>query len=400
MLKIKHNLYALIISLVICLQTSVSLAEDNNIEVSGFARIVAGIASNDSVVFNGYDDQIQFGEESLVAVQVDGQLTDKISATGQLLYHPADNRDSGLEWAYLSYQHNKKLNFTLGKMRSPFFQYSDVIDVGLAYPWISPPRQVYKEYMFSSFEGAKATYHFADEQLAYSLEGYWGQFDSVLTLNGYQFPTTVDDLKGAVFTIVDDNLSYRISYHTGFVEIDSEYIVDIVKSLSYFGFAESAQTLTARGDIESYQAGLTYEGLKYFTTVELIHITGDIPLVPQSTAAYATFGYHFDPFIAHLTIATNNSKSSAPVNEIPAGVNPQLDQLLFGYKTIIHSLNYSDVDTDSLTVGLRWDLESNCALKLDLTTFKSKLPASLLIPNSTSKDKRTNLLQVGLEWVF
>jgi hypothetical protein len=376
------------------------MAENNNIEVSGFARVVAGIASNNSVVFNNYDNQIDFGEESLVAVQIDGQLTDKISATGQLLYHPADNRESGVEWAYLSYQHNHKLNFTIGKMRSPFFQYSDVIDVGLSYPWISPPGHVYKEYMFSSFEGAKATYDFASERLAYSLEGYWGQFDSDIALNGFLFPTAVDDLKGAVFTIVDDNLSYRISYHTGFVELDSEFINDVAIPLSQLGFAESAQSLNGRGDIEFYQAGITYDGLEYFTIVELIQITGEIPLVPKATAAYATFGYYFAPFTAHFTIATNNAKTSTPVNEIPAGVNAQLDQLMFGYKTIIHSLNYSDVDTDSLTVGLRWDLESNCALKLDLTTFKSKLPASLLIPNSTSKDKRTNLLQVGLEWVF
>ncbi|MDX2369010.1 MAG: hypothetical protein QNK36_11500 [Colwellia sp.] len=400
MLKIKHNLYSLIIFTIMSLQTSVSLAEDRNIEVSGFARVVAGIASNDSVIFNDYDNQIQFGEESLIAVQVDGQLTDKISATGQLLYHPADNRESGVEWAYLTYQHNHKLNFKLGKLRTPFFQYSDVIDVGVSYPWISPPGQVYKEYMFSTFEGVKATYHFAGERLAYSLEGYWGQFDSDVSTNGNKFATTVDDLQGGVFTIVDDSLSYRVSYHRGFVELDSGLIDAVVIPLSQLGFDKSAQSLSTRGDIKFYQASMTYDGLSYFTIVELIKITGDISLVPQATAAYATFGYYFHPFTAHLTIATNNSNTATPVNEIPSGVSPQLDQLMFGYKTTINALNNADLDTDSLSIGLRWDVKANLALKVDLTTFKSKLPASLIIIDSTSKDNRTNLLQVGLEWVF
>jgi len=400
MLKIKHHLYSLIIFTILFLQASTLVAKDNNIEVSGFARIVAGIASNDLVVLNDYDGHIHTEEESLVAVQVDGQLTDKISATGQLLYHSADYRDSGVEWAYLTYQHNHKLTFKLGKLRTPFFKYSDVIDVGLSYPWISPPGQVYKKYMFSTFEGAKATYHFGDEQLAYSVEGYWGQFDSVIPINGYQFPTTVDDIKGAVFNIVDDKLSYRVSYHRGFVELDSDFINGVAIPLSQLGFDKSAQSLSGRGDIKFYQASITYDGLKYFTVVELVKITGDIPLVPHATAAYATFGYYFPSLTAHLTIATNNSNTSAPVNEIPTGVSPQLDQLMFGYKTVINSLNYSDVDSDSLTVGLRWDAKANLALKVDLTTFKSKLPASLLIDNSTVKDKRTNLLQVGLEWVF
>lgn len=400
MLKIKHNLYSLIIFIILFLQVPTLKAEDKSIEVSGFARIVAGIASNESVVLNDYDNHIHTEEESLVAVQLDGQLTDKISATGQLLYHSADYRDSGVEWAYLTYQHNQKLNFKIGKLRTPFFQYSDVIDVGLSYPWISPPGQVYKKYMFSTFEGAKASYHFGNEQLAYRLEGYWGQFDSDTPINGYQFPTTVDDIKGAVFNIIDDKLSYRVSYHTGFVELDSDFINAVAIPLSQLGFAQSAQSLSGRGDIKFYQASMTYEGLRYFTIVEFIKITGDIPIVPKATAAYATFGYYFPTFTAHLTIATNNSNTSETVNEIPAGVSPQLDQLMFGYKTVINSLNYSDVDSDSLTIGLRWNVEANLALKFDLTTFKSKLPASLLFDNSTVKDKRTNLLQVGLEWVF
>jgi hypothetical protein len=400
MLKIKHNLYSLIIFTIMSLQTSVSLAEDKNIEVSGFARVVAGIASNNSVVVNGYDNQIQFTEESLVAVQIDGKLTDKISATGQLLYHPADNRESGVEWAYLTYQHNHQLNFKLGKMRSPFFQYSDVIDVGVSYPWISPPGQVYKKYMFSTFEGVKATYDFAGERLAYSLEGYWGQFDSDISANGNTVTTTVDELTGGVFTIIDDNLSYRVSYHRGFVELDSDSIDSVAIQLSKLGFDKSAQSLNARGDMEFYQASITYDSLKYFTIVELIKITGDIRFVPQATAAYATFGYYFHHFTAHFTIATNNTNTPAPVNEIPSGVSPQLNQLMFGYKATINALNNADIDTDSLALGLRWDVEANLALKVDLTTFKSKLPASLILIDSTPKDKRTNLLQVGLEWVF
>jgi len=379
-------------------QAPSSLAEDRNIEISGFARVVAGKLSSDSLSVNGYDNKFRFSEESLFAVQVNGQLTDKISATGQLLYHSSDNRDSGIEWAYLTYHYNQRLNFKLGKLRTPFFQYSDVIDVGLSYPWITPPKQVYREYIFSTFEGANVSYNFAGEELAYYFEGYWGKFDDDITTNGHNTPTTVDDLRGVVINIVDDNISFRVSYHKGYVEIEQEFVDNFALTLEQLGFKKSALSLNTVGDVKSIQAGITYDNLNYFARVELMRISGNIPFVPKSKGGYVTLGYYFHPFTAHLTYATNNSDSPSTVNEIPIGFSPQLDQLAYGYKGIFNFIK--DTDKDSITLGLKWDLKTNVALKMDVSMLDLKLPTTNILLESTTKKKRTNLIQVGLEWVF
>lgn len=398
MLKFKYNLCSL--TLFILIQSSAISAENKDFEVSGFARLVAGIASGDPIPLHRYDNQLQLDQESLVAIQIDGRLTDKISATGQFLYHPADYRESGVEWAYLTYHHNQKLNFTLGKLRTPFFQYSDVIDVGLAYPWITPPGQVYREYMFSTFEGAKVSYNFADDQLAYNLEGYWGRFDDDLSINQEKAGATVDDLRGIVFNVVDDKFSYRVSYHTGFVELDIPLIDSLATTLSQLGFDNSAKSLSTLGAIEFIQAGVTYDSLRYFARMEFMKITGDSPLMPYSTGGYATVGYYFHPFTAHFSIASNNSDSASPINELPSGHTPQLDQLKFAYKDIINTFNNADIDTDSITLGIRWDWQANMALKLDFSVFESKPPASMNLSTTPSNNKKTNLIQVGIEWVF
>jgi hypothetical protein len=398
MLNLKQYLCLLTSFTFLLLQPPATLAEDNNFEISGFARVVGGILSNDSTPINGYDDKLQFGEESLFAVQVNGQITDKISATGQLLYHSAENRDSGVEWAYLTYHHSQKLNFKLGKLRTPFFQYSDVIDVGLSYPWITPPKQVYREYIFSTFEGANVSYNFAGEDLAYYFEGYWGKFDDDLSTNGRSTATTVDNLRGVVINIVDDNLSFRVSYHRGLVEIKEDLLESFALTLGQLGFEKSAQSLNTQGDVKSIQAGITYDNLDYFARIELMRVTGDIPFVPKSTGGYVTLGYYFHPFTAHLTYATNNSNSPSPVDEIPIGFNPQLDQLAYGYKDIFNSLR--DTNKDSITLGIKWDWKTNVALKMDVTLFDCELPTSTILFESTTKNVRTNLMQVGLEWVF
>jgi len=398
MLKFNRYLCLLTFFIFLLVQAPSSLAEDRNIEISGFARVVAGKLSSDSLSVNGYDNKFRFSEESLFAVQVNGQLTDKISATGQLLYHSSDNRDSGIEWAYLTYHYNQRLNFKLGKLRTPFFQYSDVIDVGLSYPWITPPKQVYREYIFSTFEGANVSYNFAGEELAYYFEGYWGKFDDDITTNGHNTPTTVDDLRGVVINIVDDNISFRVSYHKGYVEIEQEFVDNFALTLEQLGFKKSALSLNTVGDVKSIQAGITYDNLNYFARVELMRISGNIPFVPKSKGGYVTLGYYFHPFTAHLTYATNNSDSPSTVNEIPIGFSPQLDQLAYGYKGIFNFIK--DTDKDSITLGLKWDLKTNVALKMDVSMLDLKLPTTNILLESTTKKKRTNLIQVGLEWVF
>jgi len=398
MLKLKQYVCLLTSFTFMLVQAPVSLAENKNIDISGFARVVGGQLSNDSISVNGYDNKFKIGEESLFAIQVNGQLTDKISATGQLLYHSSENRDSGVEWAYLTYHHNQRLNFKLGKLRTPFFQYSDVIDVGLSYPWITPPKQVYRGYMFSTFEGANISYNFAGEELAYYFEGYWGKFDDDIVSNGLITPTTVNNLSGLVINIVDNNLSFRVSYHRGDVEIEQEFVENFTSTLTQLGFENSAQSLNTAGEVKSIQAGITYDNLNYFARVELMKVTGDIPFVPNSTGAYATLGYYFHPFTAHLTYATNNSASPSQINEIPIGSSPQLDQLAYGYKGIFNSLR--NTDKDSITLGIKWDWKTNVALKMDVSIFESEIPTSTVLFERTSKIERTNLLQVGLEWVF
>lgn len=398
MLKLKQYLYLSAVFAFSFVLIPNVFAEDKKFDISGFARIVGGVIVNDSESLNGYDEEIKFGEESLFALQVNGKLSDKMSATAQFLYHPSEVRDSGIEWAYLTYHHNQKLNFKLGKMRTPFFQYSDVIDVGFSYPWITPPKQVYSEYIFSTFEGANVSYNFAGEQLAYYFEGYYGRFKDKISVNKNKTPTKIDNLRGVVGNIVANNVSFRLSYHKGYVEINEVLLNNFSETLTQLGFNRSAETLQTEGQVESMQASVNYENLNYFARFELMKLTSDIPFVQNSTGGYATLGYYFHPFTTHLTFASNKSDSPRPVNEIPTGLNPELDQLAYGYQDIFNSL--LGTDKDSVTVGLKWDWKTNIALKLDMSFYDCDLPSSAALNENNAKTLKTNLMQVGLEWIF
>ena len=124
------------------------------IRFSGFARLVGGYLDEEKATYLDYDDSISFGEHSLFALQTDVDFSEQFSFTTQLLAHASHRRDSGVEWAYLTYRPTRNWQFKAGKLRTPFFMYSDTLDVGLAYPWIVPPQQVYLPYVFPSILGS------------------------------------------------------------------------------------------------------------------------------------------------------------------------------------------------------------------------------------------------------
>jgi len=172
----------------------------DNLEVSGFARVIGGYLDHDDRRFEGYTDEVSFGEQSLVAVQPTYSFNDKLSVTSQLIGHTNSDRDSGVEWAYLSYQPNSAWHLRAGKLRTPFFIYSDSIDVGYSYPWVTAPIQIYDNYMFSTFNGASASYYQSGSEVALNLEAYYGYFKGDLFFEGSKvdLETEVEDLAGIV----------------------------------------------------------------------------------------------------------------------------------------------------------------------------------------------------------
>lgn len=128
--------------------TFVSAESDDNLQFSGFARVVVGYLDDAQADYLNYDNSISIDNESLIGLQADYQIIDDLAITGQLIGHSGNKRDSGIEWLYLTYTPSNTLKFKIGKQRTPFLSYSDVIDVGYAYPWATLPQQTYPRHFF------------------------------------------------------------------------------------------------------------------------------------------------------------------------------------------------------------------------------------------------------------
>ena len=341
-------------------------------------------------------------EQSLFALQADLRLGERLSIAAQGLLHSSGFRDSGLEWLYLNYEPSANWQFKLGRLRTPFLNYSDVIDVGYAYPWISAPAPVYGSYLFSNYEGASGTLHTRLGAALLDVEVYWGSDDTEVYNAGLEIPTEIEDLRGAIATLEYGNLSARIGYHeAGSVTASVPELVQFADLLRQEGFSASADSLSLRGGVDALQAGLRYDDLDYFVIAEFLRIEADVvTAAPRIDSYYLTLGRNLYPLQLHATAGRSRSDQPQPVtDEIPGGVSPLFDFLAAGYQQIFDSSTTDNIDY--LSAGLRWDLRADMAFKAELSWVEERRPSQFFeVESGGDFDGSTLLFQLGLEWVF
>ena len=378
------------------------------VRFSGFARLVGGYLDDGNANYQGYDDAISFGQHSLFALQTDVDLTETLSFTTQLLAHTSATRDSGVEWAYLSWRPSRSWRFKAGKLRTPIYLHSDTIDVGFSYPWIIPPQAVYTPYSPSDITGLSAAYQFNIQEWGIETKAYWGRFEgAVSVLDKFPVDVKVDKLRGLILAVNRGSLRLRASYHLAVVDIKAPALDRFAGQLRQFGFNRSADSLKTKVDISFMQAGVSYDTLDYFLKAEWARFSHPPVFgIPTYDSYYLSGGYTFYPFnlpiTAHATFANISvDDTPPPVNEIPANV-PQLAPLRFGYLGAFQSDLIGNDSLQSFSVGLRWDVNPAVALKAEWIHLRADRDKRgfFKFDRAADFDRKANLFLLGLEWVF
>ena len=380
----------------------------DRVRFSGFARLVGGYLDDRDANYQGYDNAISFGQHSLFALQTDIELTETLSFTTQLLAHASAGRDSGLEWAYLTWQPSKHWRFKAGRLRTPLYLHSDTIDVGFSYPWIIPPQAVYTPYTPNDFTGLSAAYQFNIREWSIEAKGYWGRFEGAITvLDEDPLGIKVDNLRGLILAVNRGNLRLRASYHRATADIKAPALARLAGQLRGLGFRKSADSLNTKADISFMQAGVSYDTLDYFLKAEWTRLSQPPTFGgPSYDSYYLSGGYTFYPFnlpiTPHITFANISADDAPPpVNEIPANI-PQLAPLRFAYLGVFQSDLIGNDSLQSLSFGLRWDVNPAVALKAEwvhLRADRDKRGFFKFDP-AADFDRKANLFLLGLEWVF
>lgn len=183
------------------------------VNVTGFVSVRGGqIDASDVLYLSIYDDNWSFSEESVVGLQVDTNINERLSVSLQM---KADGINDGvqLEWGYLEYAFQPDLKMRAGRLRMPGFMLSEYLDVGYAYPWVQVPYEVYGWIPFNHYEGLDLRYWTSIGAADIRISPYIGTTaDEVLRLGNVEFTDQSSRVAGLDVQLNYDIFTVRAGY--------------------------------------------------------------------------------------------------------------------------------------------------------------------------------------------
>ncbi len=375
--------------------------EESRFEFSGFARIVGGYLNDENQTYNGYNNSVSLRNQSLLGLRGDVNVSDSVSIVGQAILRANENQDSEIQWLYIDYRPTNALSFKFGRQRIPLYQYSEIIDVGFAYPWISLPQEVYSPFIFNDYDGVLGSYEFSTPNLFGSVDAYYGIYDGDVSIGEQEVGADVSNLMGLSASVQVNQFNFRASYHKANVEVLFDDSLAFQKALNQLGFFDSASVFTVDHKADYFQLSAGWENLDYFARFEYTGFDSAAYFIPQAENFYLSLGYNFSPYTVHVTFAQSITDYGDAPNDIPVGISPGLDYLAQQFQLALQSKPIDD--RESINLGLRYELRANIALKADVTFLKGQLNAvqarnTYQAPYTVSES--TELVQFAVEWVF
>ncbi len=348
---------------------AVSTSAQAEVRINGFANLVTGMASSDDTLY-GYDENFSFDQQSLFAIQLSGDVNDKITATGQLVARGSDNYDVDFEWAYMTYSATDNLSVSAGRLRLPLFRYSASLDVGYSYHWVAPPESVYGV-PFNNLDGVRVDYSNYSGDLEYNLQLSYGTIDTDFDVEGQSGNIRANNVMTATADVTYGNFKARGVVGRADTTFNVPAFSPFLAGLTQIAPALS-NLVNADDDLATFTGiGLEYDNFNWFVSGEITEVSIDDSFYIDSVNYYLTAGIRVDkftPFVtAEWTDADQDIKFLDKVNSFPEPYKSQAAAIVTGLQ-----LPFIE-KSNSYSVGVRYDWNTNVALKADLTKFDSDI---------------------------
>jgi len=278
---------------------------DNKLKVNGFITAAVTTAQEN---LNAYSltDKTNFRGLSKAGVQLSYKLNENADATIQMVARTSNTGTDvwqvNAEWAYLGYQITDDLKLRAGRLRIPFYIYSESLDVGYSYPWVRPPLDVYRS-PITAYDGMDLLYSFNTGPLHNRLQVWTGSYadtsngpagvpDNLMLkdLNGLNISSSWGDFtaRAMAFTIgVAGTTTLDVSGGPPGPPVYLKLAVQDNLDYSALGFQwDNGQyfVITETTDLRSR------DGL-FFTDEKAGYITGGVRI--QDWTPYATYGWYY-----------------------------------------------------------------------------------------------------------
>jgi hypothetical protein len=311
-------------------------------------------------------DTWAFQTDSLLGLQLDAQLTSDLDTTVQLVVRdrPRNGLEESLEWAFLRYRVDSDLTFRAGRLGVDVFMLSEYRNVGFAYLWARPPLEFYGPLAYENIDGV---------DLAYSRP--WGEgLLRVKVFGGKSrdaFAATLSDdysvdltSYGTSLTWESDHWQARLGLVAGTVDnslSSTKPLIEGLNAIPAFLWPEAGEVADRLDSKDKrttyYSAGVRYDHHPWVVEAEASYTDSDLLTLPVASG-YLSVGRRKGPVTLYgMAAMVRNPDGRRVAPEAPL---PQFSPLRQGIQV---TYDTTHIDQHSLSLGLRWDIRHDLALK-------------------------------------
>ncbi|WP_430460190.1 hypothetical protein ACQUQU_13325 [Thalassolituus sp. LLYu03] len=355
-------------------------AFSSDLQINGFMNVTAGNLSTNDISLDGYDDGVKFDVGTLVGLQMSKQVNDSTSATMQLISRGSEDFNTEASWAYITYAANEDTDIRMGRLRTPFFYYSDFLEVGYAYNWVRPPSVVYRLDAFSSINGVDVTRRFSTSVVDGSVQVYTGRSTNELTTSGDTYVFELRRALGVVLNLSMGDFGARVSYHQADLSADVDPALagadgraldNLAAAAAGFGVGD--EFIADEDQSKFYQASLSYDNGSTSAIAEWTALDHETAMLNDDTAYLVSVAQRMGDATVHLTYtATEDDLESGTVGVIQKNLESK---------------------ESSIILGLRYDYDSSAAFKVEVQQHDEELVQG-------AKGDSGLLYNVGMSLVF
>ena len=375
------------------LGTSVMTYQARAVELDGY--LTAGLAVHNQsqtdgskvVYLDEVTDDVTFLQDSKFGLQVTADVAENMQAVAQILASAEDdNYSMDIEWAYLDYTASESTSIRAGRIKQPVFLISDYLEVGYAYPWIRPPAEAYSNMPVDSIIGMQLLYQTRIGDMNFGFQPYFGS-----NTEGVPGQATVnffaDNYVGMALRLENRAFTFQVStFQTDVSTVDS------------------ADNFNSEGTATLSVASLSWDianfvGYSEYTTRDIEADTGTLgsgfnavpfdALFSDQDGYYVTLGYRMGKYLPHVTFATIDSDPSGAFD--PNFGGPGVPGPSQGARQ------------ESITLGLRYELNDSAALKMEYQTTELENNAGnlgLYQPFASLEEDKMSLVSVAVDIIF
>jgi hypothetical protein len=341
--------------------------------------------------------------DSKLGAQVDLVLDPRWSAVLQVVTEQrADySYQPRVEWANVKYQLTPELALRLGRIALPMFIAADYRKVGYAYPWVRTPVEVYGVLPLTNSDGADLSWHWNGEALRSTTQVLYGRTDVPLydgaRLRGH-------GIAGLSHTVEQGAFSARASVITSRLSVD--LFGELFAALD--GFGSQGRDIARRLRIDDKRAsassiGLNYDPGQWFVMSEAGRSKVD-GYLGSTRSAYLSAGWrhaNLTPYATWARVWGSPPEGAAALSL--AGLSPPDAAAGAALNTALATMLRAVPSQSTFGAGLRWDLASNMALKLQHQRVTTRRGSRGMFINTVPDYQSGHTAQVSsaaLDFVF